>query len=324
LGFWIFGTVFISFFSQADIFGNDDRINPKSGSIEARLSQSVAVGVLHTLINEKRNGRFEINVDHLSDYMCKDERFVNEPSIGYACTGFLVSEDLLLTAGHCMTNHQETFREKELYCEVYKWVFDYKVDPLTGVAQTDRFHKNQIYSCAEIIYAVSNQDQPMKDFALIKLDRPVSSRKPLQISYKSPKLYEPVSMLGSPMGLPTKFTGNARVIQNHSSSNQFTTDLDAFSGNSGSPVFNSNYKVVGILIGGSPSDATYTDPVLRCERYNRCDSNGENCIASETDQLSGGIPNGSDVEKLSTYRGLLESFGVHDQKVNKAGANLFM
>jgi V8-like Glu-specific endopeptidase len=286
--------------AQADIFGSDDRRNPITGSPEAKLAESVAVGVLNSLLTKKENGNYDVYVDPMSDLVCHNERFSTETSIAYGCTGFLVGPDLLMTAGHCSVNRGEVFNEPELFCKAYTWMFDYKAH-----SDFSNISAEKILKCKEIIYAVSD-DQ--RDFALIRLDRKVTDRDHLKIAKSDVTVGDSVSMYGSPLGMPTKFTNNAKVLENIPTKNAFTTNLDAFEGNSGSPVLNDKNEVVGILISGSPSDGTYSDPVAKCGRYNYCDDNGENCVISKNDSLDGSFQNGSDVEKLLKYKDLIEQY----------------
>jgi V8-like Glu-specific endopeptidase len=290
--------------ARADIFGTDDRYNPKVGSQEEHLAKSVAVGILTSLYEKKENGNYLIHSDNMSDFMCKDERFSTDPSLAYACSGFLVAPDLLLTAGHCSTNVEEVFNSSDLYCDSYAWMFDYRSSSESETNLTDVSPDN-IYNCKEIIYAVSDSDEPYRDFALIRLDRDVVNRDYLKMATEDVSVGDAVSMLGSPMGMPTKFTTNAKVLESIETKNVFTTNLDAFTGNSGSAVFNDKNEVVGILVSGSPSDATFKDPILGCERYNYCDEDGENCMSSNSSTLDGEFRNGSDIQKLSKYRDLI-------------------
>ena len=57
---------------------------------------------------------------------------------------------------------------------------------------------------------------------------------------------------GHPSGLPRKITANASVTDNESRT-RFTTNLDSFGGNSGSPIFASpSNLLIGILVEGRP------------------------------------------------------------------------
>ena len=66
---------------------------------------------------------FKMSSTTLKEYtnLCEGERFGDEPSIA-TCTGFLIGEDLLATAGHCMTGPAT--------CASSAWVFDYRTDAI--------------------------------------------------------------------------------------------------------------------------------------------------------------------------------------------------
>jgi len=291
---------FVSHQAAADIFGKDDRRNPRRGSVQHKLSKSVAVGVLTSLIDNNKVRGIDLYTEPLSKFMCKDERFVEQPSLAYACTGFLVGPDLLMTAGHCASNHSEVIDSSEGYCEAYSWLFDY-VQTSKGKVKTKKVSTDNLYKCKRIVYAVLKEEGDQKDFALIQLDRPVTKRSYLKLAKSAAKVGDPVTMIGAPLGLPLKFTSNAKVLKNDVKAATFSTNLDAFQGNSGSPVFNSKNEVLGILVGGTPNAVTYTDEKLQCERYNFCDQDGKNCKESE-DWVT---ENGSDVEKLFKYKDII-------------------
>ncbi|GAB4420971.1 MAG: hypothetical protein OHK0056_31680 [Bacteriovoracaceae bacterium] len=282
---------------QADIFGRDDRVDILSRPELKEYSRAVAVGVINGLWTDKGNGFSELWADPIDEFMCKDERFIKEKSVSYACTGFLVAEDLLVTAGHCAVNVGEISNSSENYCEAYTWLFDYN-----SQTDTSNIPNENIYKCKEIIYAIQSEvDGQSHDFALIKLDRKAIDRRPFKLAKMSASLNQSVTMIGHPMGLPMKFAGNARIIKTNVG-RSFYTNLDAFSGNSGSPVLNSRNEVVGVLVAGNPANSTYTDQSLRCERYNRCDDLGRNCRALPSNNSSEGFPNTfSEVQNIQYY-----------------------
>ena len=74
--------------------------------------------------------------------------------------------------------------------------------------------------------------------------------KALKIAKAEPRVGTPLVMIGHPSGLPQKISDKAKVLAIRP--NGFTTDLDAFQGNSGSAVFNaSNGELLGILVNGN-------------------------------------------------------------------------
>lgn len=171
---------------------------------------------------------------------CDSEKFITQANPGM-CSGFLIAPDLLATAGHCA--------EIETFCSEYNWVFDFKVDPTTKQAGID-VKESDIYKCKRVVSNHLNMDLGM-DYAIVQLDRPVVDREPLEIrSEKRIEDFTNLVVIGSPSGLPQKVSGGATVRKN-THPFYFTANLDAFQGNSGSPVFNAKTGMVeGILVRG--------------------------------------------------------------------------
>lgn len=319
--FWKFLALFcISFNSVADIFGVDDRRYVFPRGHFSKEATGVSIGVLRTLwtdldgeqvnlLEESPVGReFGLIQDSMSDILCPSEKFSRDPSISYACTGFLIAPDLLVTAGHCAVNAGgEISHEKGGYCEVYTWYFDYQNSTSLPLSQS-RFLGDKIFKCEEIVYAINEQEELGRDFALIRLNRKVpSSRHIFQVAKANDlNLSSRVNMLGHPMGTPLKISPNGRILEDHSQKTYLKTNLDAFAGNSGSPVLNSRNQVVGVLVAGKPNIGTYKTPA-GCERYNRCDGRGANCVEITEDSLEGFPHTYSKVQKLDLYSRLINT-----------------
>ncbi len=295
-------TILISFSAHADIFGSDDRQDIMRAGRKAILGKSVAIGVINSLWDDVNPNFSELWADPISDFMCKDERFNRQKNVSYACTGFLVGTDLLVTAGHCGVNIGEVRNQSADYCEAYTWLFDF-----TARTNVNRVSKKNIFTCKEIIYAVQQEvDGYSHDFALIRLDREVVGRKPLKLAAKKPVENDSVFMIGHPMGLPMKYTDNAHIFDAHVGRSYYT-NLDAFGGNSGSPVFNADDEVVGVLVAGNPAAATYTDRESGCDRYNHCDEQGKNCTSLTFEDGGEGFPQVfSEVQSIEYYKELIE------------------
>jgi V8-like Glu-specific endopeptidase len=291
----------------AAIFGQDSRSLVLPQSPAAKYSQATAVAVLSGNVVETVDGKFDLDIPQLSESFCAEQKFVMNPSMSYACTGFLVAPDLIATAGHCMVNTGEARNEKDKYCEVYSWLFDYRADSF-GKTKTKGLEKGQLYHCKEVIYAVKDEQAPFRDYALVRLDRPVEGRTPYQLQSRVGQ-NEEVTMLGYPLGLPLIASYDAKILLNDLAKQAFVTNLDAFEGNSGSPVFNGQKEVVGILVGGTPSQSFFADTKKGgCFRYNVCDQLGNNCLLSDENLNLPGIQRvGSDVQRIQPLLDLLNS-----------------
>jgi V8-like Glu-specific endopeptidase len=183
-----------------------------------------------------RNDVFEFDTTPMSDSMgiCPNERFSQQPVAAF-CSAILISENLVLTAGHCV--HNKT-------CESTYFAF--------GYALHDKNQKlvslpaSEVYSCSRII-ARSNTDS--LDFAVVELDRAVPNHLPIPIAKENVEVGRSVFVYGHPAGLPLKYSGTSPVTK--STRNNFTADLDVLGGNSGSGVFTEDtHELVGVLVRG--------------------------------------------------------------------------
>lgn len=278
----------------AAVFGIDDRVSIRPGSLGFDLSRSTAIAVLSANFERVSPGKIRLDVDKLDEKFCPSVRFSKQIALSYPCTGFLVGPDLIATAGHCMVNTGVSRNETQLHCKEFSWLFDFNetTDP-------ENVSSENHYTCKRVIYAVKDEKAPYRDFALVQLTRPVKGRTPLKLSTAPVRPQEILSMIGHPFGLPSKLSRNARIVVNNPQRGSFLTSLDAFDGNSGSPVFNSKNEVVGILIGGTPSASTITTG--RCEILNRCSEKGTNCLASDSDtsKFPGYQGVGSEVQRIA-------------------------
>lgn len=195
--------------------------------------------------------------------VCSDEVYAQQ-NILPICTGFLVAEDILVTAGHCVT--------EDTPCDSYSWVFGYE----EGVT---RFPNKDIYRCKEVLsHELIDTKYSLRDYSVIRLDRKVEDREPLEFRRKGkPNWGEKLLIIGHPYGLPQKIADGARVKSGNflgifkpfktffRKQDFFISNLDSFAGNSGSPVFNQKTgEVEGILIEGS--DDFRDDEESGCKR----------------------------------------------------------
>ena len=244
------------------IYGEDNRVDVFESQDAAYVELSRSTAGMISSSNIRTSGEETVisGSSLRSRGICASERFANQISAAN-CSGFLISENVLVTAGHCIRTDRD--------CKSYKWVFDYKVDSADQTNVT--VANDSVYSCKRII-SRSLDNFSKDDYAVIELDRKASDRRPLTFR-KSGKVStgEPLVVIGHPTGLPTKIADGAQVrsLENK----YFVANLDTYGGNSGSAVFNANtHEVEGILVRGE-NDYVY-DSARGCQVSNKCTDNG--------------------------------------------------
>lgn len=223
------------------IYGEDNRVDvvDSNNPIFITLSESTAAMIKNDRIKEYNAGQVELSGKDLTDSgICESERFSKQPSVA-SCSGFLVSADTIVTAGHCVQNESQ--------CESASWVFDYKVERDNDTQVI--VDKTQVYKCSKIISQKLDVETEA-DYAVIKLDREVEDRAPLKFRTKGAAVVgDELVVIGHPSGLPTKIADGAAIREVNDV--YFKANLDTFGGNSGSAVFNATTGVVeGILVRG--------------------------------------------------------------------------
>jgi V8-like Glu-specific endopeptidase len=179
---------------------------------------------------------------NLSDNEIFQHQFI---ATGRVCTGFLVGEDVIATAGHCACKSTVTD---------LRIVFDYKME--NSDTPVIRIPDDHIYKGVEIIHRVRIPEYNKPDWALVKLDRKVEGRTAVTLSEEI-ACGQPVYVIGHPCGLPLKYAPGAKILS--ISKACFSADLDIYMGNSGSPVFNSDtHEVIGIVVRGDNRDFRWT------------------------------------------------------------------
>ncbi|MBL7716141.1 MAG: trypsin-like peptidase domain-containing protein [Bdellovibrionales bacterium] len=248
------------------VYGTDDRgeILPTTHPIlKAAFASTANMIPSRSIFKNPSDGSFTIDSRRLGDTaaLCKGEPFADQFAPG-ECTGFLITEDLLLTAGHCVPTQME--------CTFFNWVFDFKQD-LVGTAALPVVQPDQVYSCKRIL-AVRTQIIG-EDWSLVELDRPVTGRAGLPIR-KTGTVADvaAIGTVGYPNGIPAKAIDNG-FIRTNTDPNFFTAVLDTFGGNSGSPILNLvSGEVEGLLISGE--DDFEEDKRAGCWRVKKCTTLG--------------------------------------------------
>ena len=204
--------------------------------------------------------------------LCDTERFAKQPC-GAFCSGVLIGPDIVASAGHCVDPDYLGSVED------IRFVFGFRLTALDTA--TVVVPNANVYAGKEIIH--HRLTSFATDWAVIRLDRAVAGGRiaTLRADGKieaDAKLY----VIGHPCGLPLKYAAGASVTKNTAQS-FFTANLDTYGGNSGSPVFNENHEVEGLLVRGQ------TDFVKKGP-----------CRVSVVVPTSG--PGGEDVTRISEVR----------------------
>lgn len=223
------------------IYGVDDREFISNNTVtsikEMATGISFIVGQDYIYKNTNNVSTILARALSVTANLCSSENRAQDLSITN-CTGFLVSEDTVVTAGHCIKDEYD--------CRDKKFVFG--VNRAKTTDEGFNVDDYNIYSCKSL---VQRQENGNMDYAVIKLNRKVKARHIFKLSSEEVVRGSNVFMLGHPVGqaltysLPAKvnFTSDAMI---------FGVPLDSFSGNSGSPVINAaTNEVQGILISGN-------------------------------------------------------------------------
>lgn len=225
----------------AVVYGSDDRkdlYQVDSPLWKALADSTVAIISADSLLEESDGNYHYEERPYGSFYrLCDSEAFYSQPSIAN-CSGALVAENLILTAGHCIDDEKD--------CAEQRFVFNYALNSAGGLPTGSR--KNEVYKCRRIVAREYIKDGV--DFALVELDRAVPNHRPLKVSRQTGiQVGDEVTVIGSPSGLPTKVIANAHVRA--LGEGYFTANSDTFTGASGGPVFNSKSgELVGVLVRG--------------------------------------------------------------------------
>jgi hypothetical protein len=231
----------------AIVYGNDDRLevyeHPDS-ALRERVRESVVALIAPRLLHRPPSGAISVATRTLEEtyFLCAGERFGDQPAAA-DCSGTLIDDDLVLTAGHCFEDDDD--------CASFAYVFDYfyraegELEPLSS---------NDVYACRDIVVRQVSAGSAAQqiDFAIVQLDRPVGApRVPVRIRQSIAELGEPVSALGFTSGVPAKIDTGGKVIDTRTATGDyFLLDSDTFSGSSGSGLFDRDGALLGLLVRG--------------------------------------------------------------------------
>lgn len=229
---------------QRVIYGDDDRrdVYTVTDPHLLRLTQAACAVVSTAEISNNGDGTYTLDLVPWTLQgglpLCAGERFAAQQRIGF-CSGFLVASDLVVSAGHCLSD-----------CNGNAFLFGFQqVDSLTPPPSV--VSEDNIYFCSQVVaHALQGDD----DYCLVRLDRPVVGREPIPIRRDGLiSTGAPLVVVGDPTTLPMKVAAGAEVKDNRPTYPWFQANTDTYGGNSGSMVVNTDtWRIEGILVRGAP------------------------------------------------------------------------
>jgi len=248
--------VFTGELTASVVYGADDRVevfNHPDPDLRRIAPESIVALIPTSRVRREPDDTYALLTESLEDAqgLCADELFGNQPTAA-TCSGVLIDEDLVLTAGHCV--------DTQMPCDGYAYVFNYHLDDATHLAT---IRDEDVYSCDRVVSrAMPLAGDYTPDFAVVQLDRPVEgAHAPVSVRPATPlDEQESLTMIGFGSGLPAKIDSGATVADARADQlDYFVANADAFQGHSGSATFDSENRLAGILIGGRTPDYVTLD-----------------------------------------------------------------
>jgi hypothetical protein len=213
---------------------------------------------------------------------------VDRPRRTY-CTAFLVGEDLMVTASHCLQG-EEQGQDTAPRCSQVEISFGFNT--LSHRTDNSVIRRNDLYTCREIVARNS-----VVDYTLFRVERAVIGHHRLRVRRDGDANVTTDTRLvkmGHGLGFPLKIDDRGRVRDpqdgrcNPSAPTpelcHFHTDTDGFKGDSGAPMINPQTGFVeginlggpepGLIASGMEPEIPPGDIGLPCNVYGTCGQSG--------------------------------------------------
>lgn len=231
----------------AVVYGSDDRVDVyEAPTTYANIARGSVVALIETAkldVSDPSHVVVRPEAGTLASRyaVCAGERFRDQPTAA-RCSGTLIDDDLVLTAGHCVRTLEE--------CRVQYYVFGYAMDDATTLGDLTRA---DVFTCRDLVARaeVTVEGGHRVDYAIVQLDRPATpifEVRPVD-TIAPVAAASAVVVIGSGSGLPMKVDLGG-TVRSANGVNSFFTDTDTFAGNSGSGVLRPDGTVIGILVMG--------------------------------------------------------------------------
>ncbi|QSQ12457.1 serine protease [Myxococcus landrumensis] len=231
--------------AQPVVYGTDDRQDVyahPNATLRARAMESTVALMRASSMTTDAQGRVTFNASTLqSAYgLCSSERFLTDLTPAF-CSGTLIDDNLVLTAGHCISTCGDT-----------RFVFNFY---RSAAGQMQPVTSADVFSCSSVVVRKQTSGTPNLDYAIVRLDRAATPRfnpAPIRAGNAAMPVGSKVTVIGSGSGIPFKIDAGGSVRDARPSSlDFFVASTDTFGGNSGSGVYeNTDYTVAGILVRG--------------------------------------------------------------------------
>ncbi len=225
---------------QPIVYGSDDRVEVvdyDSPRLAAMMRRRVGALIPDYSVLPDGDGYRIIGPTLAETGICPDEPHAQQLAVS-GCTALRLSEDRIVTAGHCFTSG---------------WLTD--VFFVTGYwlgADYPKIRAEDVHEVDEVLIHVDGELEvnPSADYAVARLTRPiVDDGVEIELAKDLPSQGESVIVAGTSEGLPLKVDDGASVIR-RLGTRAFELTSDTFVGGSGSPVFDREGALRGMVVGG--------------------------------------------------------------------------